>query len=254
MPGRAQSSGMTHVILVIAVAIFIGYTLWYLNRGIKPPELKTLPATTLIPPRPTYDPQWALGFREPERDFWQKPDQVLEAIGDISSLRVADIGCGEGYFTLRLLDRVGPLGQVFATDIQAEMLAELKGRVSDDLMPRLVLIQATPTGIGIDETMDLIFMIQVLGEVDRQAEFLKQVQLIMHPQSRLVVIDSKHVSDPDTGYSYPLNLSLLIGEFDKLGFRLMPEGRHAFLPRQFFLVFQLKPNDPQVSESPTLDR
>ena len=54
----------------------------------------------------------------PDRDAWQRPDQIMDAlrIGDGSV--VADLGAGGGWFTVRLARRVGPNGHVYAEDIQ----------------------------------------------------------------------------------------------------------------------------------------
>ena len=64
-----------------------------------------------------------------DRDAWQKPDLIMDAlrIGDGSV--VADVGAGGGWFTVRLARRVGPNGKVYAEDIQPEMLAAIRRRV-----------------------------------------------------------------------------------------------------------------------------
>ena len=68
---------------------------------------------------------WA-SSRAPDRDAWQKPDLIMDAlrIGDGSV--VADVGAGGGWFTVRLARRVGPNGKVYAEDIQPEMLAAIR--------------------------------------------------------------------------------------------------------------------------------
>lgn len=62
----------------------------------------------------------------PERDRWQHPNQVLDELGVKSGSVVADIGCGKGYFTLKLAGRVGPGGKVYAEDIKDDVLAEVR--------------------------------------------------------------------------------------------------------------------------------
>ena len=60
-----------------------------------------------------------LGLLEaPDRDAWQKPEQIMDALGIADGSAVADIGAGGGWFTLRLARRVGPNGLVYAQDIQ----------------------------------------------------------------------------------------------------------------------------------------
>lgn len=204
-----------------------------------PSEVTTADPRQLIPNRNVYNPGMAAHLNQELRDYWQKPDRVLNELGNLEGLIVADIGCGEGYFTLPLLDRVGQHGKVLATDIQPEVLQTLDMRITNDRRDRVELILATSDDIGIAKTVDLILLVQVLAEVGDQRSFLKQLQGIMDDETRLVLIDSRHITDPATGYTRPLNLTRLLGELHELGFKLAPDyeaPRFQFLPKQFFFV------------------
>ena len=72
-----------------------------------------------------------LGLLEsPDRDAWQKPEQIMDALGIAEGSKVADIGPGAGWFTIRLARRVGPNGLVYAEDVQRQMLEATRRRVS----------------------------------------------------------------------------------------------------------------------------
>jgi predicted methyltransferase len=62
----------------------------------------------------------------PERDRWQRPEEVLDALGVKPGSIVADVGCGRGYFTMKLAARVGPTGKVYAEDIKDDVLADVR--------------------------------------------------------------------------------------------------------------------------------
>jgi len=64
-----------------------------------------------------------------ERDADQKPDEVMRALALKPGERIADVGAGSGYFTLRLARAVGPSGSVLAVDANADLLAHLDGRL-----------------------------------------------------------------------------------------------------------------------------
>jgi tRNA G46 methylase TrmB len=66
----------------------------------------------------------------PDRDLWQRPDQIMDALGIADASVVADIGAGSGWFTIRLARRVGPRGIVYAEDVQKEMMSAIQRRVS----------------------------------------------------------------------------------------------------------------------------
>src|SRR5918995_2220222 len=71
-----------------------------------------------------------LGVLEgPDRDGWQMPDAVMDALRIADGSRVADIGAGGGWFTVRLARRVGPNGIVYAQDVQPQMLEAIRRRV-----------------------------------------------------------------------------------------------------------------------------
>src|SRR6187455_3446917 len=70
-----------------------------------------------------------LGLLEgPDRDDWQQPDLVMDRLGISDGSKVADIGAGGGWFTVRLARRVGPNGVVYAEDIQRLMLETIDRR------------------------------------------------------------------------------------------------------------------------------
>src|SRR5205085_7777947 len=71
-----------------------------------------------------------LGMLEaPDRDAWQKPDQIMDALNIADGSRVADIGAGSGWFTIHLAQRVGPKGIVYAQDVQPQMAEAIRRRV-----------------------------------------------------------------------------------------------------------------------------
>ena len=70
-------------------------------------------------------PPQDLGLLEgPDRDAWQKPDQIMDALAIADGSAVADIGAGAGWFTIRMARRVGPNGIVYAQDVQRQALDE----------------------------------------------------------------------------------------------------------------------------------
>lgn len=195
----------------------------------------------LIPSRNMYSPTMAAHLNQELRDYWQKPGRVLQELGDLEGLTVADIGCGEGYFTLQMLERVGDMGKVLATDIQQSVLDTLDQRIPEHLRDRVSLIRATSDSIGIKHKVDLILLVQVLAEVGNQRKFLQQLKTIMDSETRLVLIDSRHITDPATGYTRPLNMTRLIAALREEGLVLAPEyeaDRFQFLPKQFFFVLK----------------
>src|SRR3970040_2316849 len=106
---------MTHRLPAVSLAVFLGVP----SSGAAQPP----PHGRLFPPS-------ELGLLEgPDRDAWQKPDQIMDALGIADGSVVADLGAGGGGFTIRLARRVGPNGVVYAEDIQRQMIEAITRRV-----------------------------------------------------------------------------------------------------------------------------
>jgi ubiquinone/menaquinone biosynthesis C-methylase UbiE len=87
--------------------------------------------------------------------------------------RVADIGCGMGYFSIAMADCVGPCGNVFAVDLQQQMLDVLNRRArKQDAGDRIQTVLAGSEDKYIDGPLDFILMFWMLHEVDDKAAFL----------------------------------------------------------------------------------
>src|SRR6185503_276295 len=73
--------------------------------------------------------KWAHVFDDPQRDAWQKPHEVIRALGLAPDAVVADIGAGTGYFSARLANML-PKGRIFAADIEPAMVRYLAERAA----------------------------------------------------------------------------------------------------------------------------
>src|SRR3974390_2249538 len=85
---------------------------------------------------------WAKEFDDPARDAWQKPNEVLDALHLERTSRVADLGSGTGYFSVRIAKRV-PEGKLFAVDIEPDMLRYLRERAHHEHLDVIVPILAS---------------------------------------------------------------------------------------------------------------
>ncbi len=184
-----------------------------------------------------------LGLLEsPDRDIWQKPEQVMDALGIADGSKVADIGAGSGYFTIRLARRVGPNGIVWAEDVQPAMLEAIKRRVAKDVardIRNVVAVNGTSSDPMLPEnSVDAVLILDTYQEIVQDGNpllFLQNVRKALRPGGRVGMIDYKKDGggpgpdgprpDPDT----------VIAVAEQAGLRLMK--RETFLPFQFFLVF-----------------
>src|SRR5215470_11458525 len=95
---------------------------------------------------PRLFPALDLGLLEsPDREQWQKPDLIMDALSIADGSTVADLGAGGGWFTIRLARRVGPNGRVFAEDIQRSMIEAIQRRVARENLANVIAVLGTAT-------------------------------------------------------------------------------------------------------------
>lgn len=192
--------------------------------------------------RHTLFPPTDLGLLEsPDRDIWQKPDQIMDALGIADGSKVADIGAGGGYFTVRLSRRVGPNGVVWAEDVQPAMLEAIKRRVAKDVSKDIHNVR-TVEGTSTDPmlpagSVDAVIILETYQEIQygNPLLFLENVRKALRDGGRIGIIDYKKGGGgpgPDSGRPDP---ETIISVAEQAGLRLLK--RETFLPFQFFLIF-----------------
>jgi protein-L-isoaspartate O-methyltransferase len=104
----------------------------------------------------------AAWLERPERESEEQPSNAITALDIKPGQVVADVGAGSGYYTVRLAERVGPTGRVFATDIQPEMLSLLRARVSRARLDNVEPVLSADADPRLPEgRFDLILMVDV---------------------------------------------------------------------------------------------
>jgi SAM-dependent methyltransferase len=101
--------------------------------------------------------KWAKEFDNPERDAWQKPEEILDALNLQRNSFVADIGAGTGYFSVRLAKRI-PDGKIFAADIEPDMVRYLGERALREHLTNLVPVQASADAANLPDPIDVVLI------------------------------------------------------------------------------------------------
>jgi len=128
---------------------------------------------------------------DPHRDrwLWQLPHRVLTEIGVEAGMHVADVGAGDGYFTLLLAEAVGASGAVVASDIDADALRVLKERSDSAQVRNLRIIHGTQDDPLLpDARLDLVLIVNTIHLVAHPAVFLKNVRRGLKPRGRVVFV------------------------------------------------------------------
>jgi ubiquinone/menaquinone biosynthesis C-methylase UbiE len=194
-------------------------------------------------------PPQDLGLLEsPDREEWQKPQLILDALGVAEASVVADIGAGGGWFTVRLARRVGPNGVVYAQDVQPETLAAIGKRVRREGLAnvRRVLGRGSDPKLPVG-AVDAILAVDVLHEVADRVTFLANLARALKPGGRIGVVEFKPGGGgPGPDATERVAQEVIEAEAARAG--LVLRRRETFLPFQYFLVFS-RPA-PQTTAAP----
>jgi ubiquinone/menaquinone biosynthesis C-methylase UbiE len=171
-----------------------------------------------------------------DRDEWQEPDRIMDALGIADGARVADVGAGGGWFTLRLAKRVGPNGRVYAQDIQHQMIESIERRMQRENLRNVETKLGTPTDPKLPRNLDAVLIVDTYPQLDEPVQLLKQLAASLAPNGRLGIVDfRKDVFGPGPAMSERLEPEEIIRDATRAGLRL--HEHHKFLRYQYLLVF-----------------
>lgn len=157
-----------------------------------------------------------LAYTEADRDD-QSEAEIVMGLAHISpGMTVADIGAGDGYYTVRLAERVGATGRVLAQDIDDATLRRLGERVERERLDNVSIKR----GLGDDPMLpeasfDRIFLVHMYHEVSEPYAFLWRLRPALRSGGKIIVVDYDRPTD-----QHGINPQLLFCEFQHVGYEL----------------------------------
>jgi len=172
-----------------------------------------------------------------EREEFEQPEKVVDALKLQKGMIVADIGAGVGYFSLRIAKRVGPVGEVLAVDIQPEMLSLLKQNREREGLTNVEPILGTVTDPHLPQDMiDLALLVDVYHECQYPEEMITQIRNSLKRNGRLVLIEYRgEDANVPIKPEHKMTVKQVLAEIEPMGFQL--KEQLEFLPWQHILVF-----------------
>lgn len=175
-----------------------------------------------------------------ERVQEEEPDVALDALELTPGSVVADVGAGSGYMTVKMAQRVGPTGKVYANDIQPQMLNILRQRLDRERVPNVELVLGTMDDPRLPaNTLDLILMVDVYHEFAQPQPMLHKMRDALKTGGRLVLLEYRK-EDPSIPIrpDHKMSVAEAKMEVEAEGFTLSSVDER--LPRQHILVFTKK--------------
>lgn len=188
--------------------------------------------TRLFPPE-------NLGMLEgPDRDAWQRPDRIMDALGVGEGSTVADLGAGGGWFTVRLARQVGQ-GLVYAEDIQPQMIEAISRRAQREGLRNVRTVLGTPVDPMLPaESIDAVLIVDAYHEVEQPRKLLGNVAKALKSTGVIGIVDfKKDGGGPGPAMDERVDPETVIADARAAGLEL--RKRESFLRYQFMLIFGL---------------
>jgi SAM-dependent methyltransferase len=174
---------------------------------------------------------------EETRDRAGEAARVMDALGIRPGLRVADIGAGDGYYTVRLARRLGGGAGLVAQDLKPEHLARLEARLTRESITGVTLVAGAPGDPRLPPaSVDVAILAHVYHELENPYEFFHRLRPALAPGARVAIVD---LDKPTRDHGTPP--ALLGCELAAIGYR--PVGFVGLEPADGYLAVFVPPDE-----------
>lgn len=173
-----------------------------------------------------------------DRENWQPPGKIMDAIGVKESMVIGEAGAGRGWFTFYLAERVGEKGKIYANDISKSRLEYLRNRAArEDVENIEIVLGKVEDPLFPEKKLDMIIMVYVLHMLQRPLEFMENLKKYLKDDGQLVIIELNTNRDRGHSPSY-MSRRQIIETIQKTNYDL--ERKETFLPRDTIYILKVK--------------
>ncbi len=158
-------------------------------------------------------------FDNPERGKWQKPDLVIEKLGDVSNKTIGDIGAGTGYFSFRLAKKAK---KVIAIDVDQRFVDYVKAKKEREKVENVEarLVEYGDPKLS-DNELDAIIIVDTYHHIDNRIDYFKKCLKGLSDNGILMIVDFKKDKEINFGppYDHKISYKQVEEEIKKAGFK-----------------------------------
>jgi SAM-dependent methyltransferase len=200
-----------------------------------PPALETYQGRTIATTMHYLGAPW---LTRESREREEECSTLLKVLRVKPGQTACDVGCGNGFYTLRLAQLVGKTGKVVAVDIQPEMLDLLKERASAAGIKNIEPVLGTVVDPKLKEnSIDVMLLVDVYHEFSHPEHMLRAIRRSLKPTGRVALVEFRG-EDPDVPIKplHKMTKEQILKEFPPNGFKLVEQ--FDGLPWQHVMFFQ----------------
>lgn len=200
-------------ILALFLPLMLGGCDWFAPKDDRPESAAHFPKAS----RPVAPADSTRFSDEESRDKLNEADDVMARAGVETGMTVADIGAGDGYYTVRLAAKVGPTGRVLAQDIQPKVIERLADRVARDQLDNVsIKLGASDDPRLPENSFDRIFLIHMYHEIGEPYALMWRLRPALRKAGEVVIVDADR---PTNQHGTPPQL--LFCELEAVGYKLV---------------------------------
>lgn len=161
-----------------------------------------------------------------DRDKWQKPDELVKLLNIKPGSQVADVGCHEGYMTVKLARAVGSSGKIYAVDVDQPKLDKLTKHLRDREIRQVSVIKGDYDNPKLPaNTLDAVLILDTYHEMGDYIEILQHIKASLKPGGRLLLCEPiaearrKFTRELQKG-RHELSINFALEDLKKAGFRI----------------------------------
>ncbi|HZO12382.1 MAG TPA: class I SAM-dependent methyltransferase [Polyangiaceae bacterium] len=163
---------------------------------------------------------WAKRFEGPERDAYQQPSKVIEAMKLTAGMKVADVGTGTGYFVPHLSRAVGEEGRVLALDVEPGMIDYVKKRAARDKLDNVDARVVKVDDPGLESgSVDRILIVNTWHHIPEREQYGKKLLAALAAKGEVWVVDFTMESQHGPPKAHRIPPDKAIAELRAAGFK-----------------------------------
>lgn len=173
---------------------------------------------------------WRNVYRESawkERDTWQRADEIIKQLNITSGSHVADIGCHEGYMSLKLSKVVMEKGKVYAVDVDQSKLELLREHLEEQKIDNVIPVKGDYDNPKLPiNVLDAVIILDTYHEMDDHDKILEYVKLSLKKKGRLILCEPiaesrRKLSRQEQEAKHELGLNYALKDLETAGFKIV---------------------------------
>jgi precorrin-6B methylase 2 len=163
-----------------------------------------------------------------DRDRWQKAPELLQYLNLKTSSHVADVGCHEGYLTVKLAALVNT-GRVYAVDVEQPKLDKLKTNLANRKLENVTIIKGDYDNPKLPaNTLDAVIIVDTYHEMDEHDKILQHLKTALKIGGRLVLCEPiaearREGTREEQERKHELNINFALADLKAAGFTIIKQ-------------------------------